>query len=96
MQNQHLENIWFRAVIENPAYIDATDVSFFKNTDYQEAFKVIKSFWKKYQQIPSKIQVRESAKLLKLDDKLHDSLLDSMWMINLEDYDVEWLEQNVE
>ena len=96
MQNQHLENIWFRAVIENPAYIDATDVSFFKNTDYQEAFKVIKSFWKKYQQIPSKIQVRESAKLLKIDDKLHDSLLDSMWMINLEDYDIDWLEQNVE
>ena len=96
MQNQHLENIWFRAVIDNPAYIDATDVSFFKNTDYQEAFKVIKSFWKKYQQIPSKIQVRESAKLLKLDDKLTDSLLNSMWLINLEDYDSEWLQQNVE
>jgi len=96
MQNQHLENIWFRAVIDNPAYIDATDVSFFKNADYQEAFKVIKSFWKKYQQIPSKIQVRESAKLLKIDDKLSDSLLDSMWRINLEDYDVEWLQQNVE
>ena len=96
MQNQHLENIWFRSVIDNPAYIDATDVSFFKNSDYQEAFKVIKSFWKKYQQIPSKIQVRESAKLLKIDDKLTDSLLDSMWMINLEDYDVEWLQQNVE
>ena len=96
MQNQHLENIWFRSVIDNPAYIDATDVSFFKNSDYQEAFKVIKSFWKKYQQIPSKIQVRESAKLLKIDDKLTDSLLDSMWMINLEDYDVEWLLQNVE
>ncbi len=96
MQNQHLENIWFRSVIDNPAYIDATDVSFFKNSDYQEAFKVIKSFWKKYQQIPSKIQVRESAKLLKIDDRLTDSLLDSMWMINLEDYDVEWLQQNVE
>jgi KaiC/GvpD/RAD55 family RecA-like ATPase len=96
MQNQHLENIWFRAVIDNPAYIDATDVSFFKNSDYQEAFKVIKSFWKKYQQIPSKIQVRESAKLLRIDDRLTDSLLDSMWMINLEDYDVEWLQQNVE
>lgn len=96
MQNQHLENIWFKAVIENPAYIDATEISFFKNTDYQEAFKVTKSFWKKYQQIPSKVQVRESAKLLKIDDKLQDSLLDSMWTINLEDYDKEWLQQNVE
>jgi KaiC/GvpD/RAD55 family RecA-like ATPase len=96
MQNQHLENIWFRAVIENPAYIDATDISFFKNTNYQEVFKVVKSFWKKYQQIPSKIQVRESAKLLKIEDKITDTLLDSMWSINLDDYDQDWLQQNVE
>ena len=47
MQNQHLENIWFKAVIDNPAYIEATESNYFKNTDYQEAFKVVKSFWKK-------------------------------------------------
>ena len=68
MQNQHLENIWFKAVIDNPAYIEATESSYFKNADFQEAFKVVKSFWKKYQQVPSKNQVRESAKLLKLED----------------------------
>jgi len=96
MQNQHLENIWFRAVVENPAYIDATEASYFKNTDFQETFKVVKSFWKKYQQIPSKNQVRESAKLLKIQDILTDSLLDSMWSISLEDYDSEWMQQNVE
>jgi KaiC/GvpD/RAD55 family RecA-like ATPase len=59
-------------------------------------FKVVKSFWKKYQQIPSKIQVRESAKLLKIEDKITDTLLDSMWSINLDDYDQDWLQQNVE
>jgi KaiC/GvpD/RAD55 family RecA-like ATPase len=96
MQNQHLENIWFKAVIDNPAYIEATESSYFKNTDYQEAFKVVKSFWKKYQQIPSKNQVRESAKLLKIEDKLTDSLLESMWFISLSDYDLDWLQQNTE
>lgn len=96
MQNQHLENIWFKAVIDNPAYIEATESSYFKNTDYQEAFKVVKSFWKKYQQIPSKNQVRESAKLLKIEDKLTDSLLESMWSISLNDYDLDWLQQNTE
>jgi archaellum biogenesis ATPase FlaH len=96
MQNQHLENIWFRAVIENPGYIEATETTFFKNTDYQEAFKVVKSFWKKYQQIPSKNQVRESAKLLKIEDRLTDSLLESMWSISLSDYDSDWLQQNTE
>jgi len=96
MQNQHLENIWFKAVIDNPAYIEATESNYFKNTDYQEAFKVVKSFWKKYQQIPSKNQVRESAKLLKIEDKLTDSLLESMWSISLSDYDLDWLQQNTE
>lgn len=96
MQNQHLENIWFKAVIDSPAYIGATESSFFKNPNYQETFKVVKSFWKKYNQIPSKKQVRESAKLLKLEEKLTDSLLDSMWSINLEDYDQDWLQQNTE
>ena len=66
MQNQHLENIWFRAVIENAAYIESTQSNFFKNQDFQEAFKVVKSFCAKYNQIPTKNQVRESAKLLKL------------------------------
>jgi phage antirepressor YoqD-like protein len=96
MQNQHLENIWFRAVIDSPAYLGATESSFFKNADYQEAFKVVKSFWKKYNQIPSKIQVRESAKLLKIEDKLTESLLDSMWAIDLSNYDQEWIQQNTE
>jgi KaiC/GvpD/RAD55 family RecA-like ATPase len=96
MQNQHLENIWFKAVIDNPSYIEATETGFFKNHDYQEAFKVVKSFWKKYQQVPSKNQVRESAKLLKIEDKLTDSLLESMWSINLSDYDQDWLQQNTE
>lgn len=96
MQNQHLENIWFRAVIDNPAYLGATESSFFKNVDYQEAFRVVKSFWKKYNQIPSKIQVRESAKLLRIEDKLTESLLDSMWAIDLSNYDQEWIEQNTE
>jgi KaiC/GvpD/RAD55 family RecA-like ATPase len=40
--------------------------------------------------------VRESAKLLKIEDKITDTLLDSMWSINLDDYDQDWLQQNVE
>jgi len=96
MQNQHLENIWFRSVIENPSYLEATQSDFFKSKDYQETFKVVKSFWKKYNQIPSKNQVRESAKILKLDEQITDSLLEAMWKISLDDYDKDWLESNTQ
>ena len=96
MQNQHLENIWFRSVIENPSYLETTQSDFFKSKDYQETFKVVKSFWKKYNQIPSKNQVRESAKILKLDEQITDSLLEAMWKIDLNDYDKDWLESNTQ
>ena len=36
------------------------------------------------------------ATVLKIEDRLTDSLLDSMWSVNLVDYDTEWLQQNVE
>jgi len=96
MQNQHLENIWFRSVIENPSYLETTQSDFFKSKDYQETFKVVKSFWKKYNQIPSKNQVRESAKILKLEEQITDSLLEAMWKIDLNDYDKDWLESNTQ
>lgn len=96
MQNQHLENIWFRSVIENPSYLETTQSDFFKSKDYQETFKVVKSFWKKYSQIPSKNQVRESAKILKLEEQITDSLLEAMWKIDLNDYDKDWLESNTQ
>ena len=96
MKNQYLENIWFKSVISNPIYINSTEPSFFKNSDYQEVFKIVKAFWKKYQQIPSKNQVKESVKLLQLEDRLTDGLLESMWSIYLDDYDSEWLKENTE
>jgi archaellum biogenesis ATPase FlaH len=96
MQNTHLENVWFKSVLSNSAYIESCKPSYFKSSEYQEAFKVIKSFWTKYSQVPSKNQVREAARLLNIGDKLSDEILDAMWSINLEDYDQEWLVQNTE
>ena len=96
MQNTHLENVWFKSVLSNSAYIESCRPSYFKSSEYQEAFKIIKSFWIKYSQVPSKNQVREAARLLNIGDKLSDEILDAMWSINLEDYDQEWLVQNTE
>lgn len=96
MDNLHLENIWFRSVIENSSYIDTVESGFFSNDSYKEAFKVVKSFWKKYSKIPTKNQVKESAKLLMIHDKLSPEIVESLWSINLEDYDSEWLQENTE
>jgi KaiC/GvpD/RAD55 family RecA-like ATPase len=96
MDNLHLENIWFRSVIDNSTYIDTVEVGFFSNDSYKEVFKVVKSFWKKYQKIPTKNQVKESAKLLMIHDILTNDIVESLWSTNLEDYDNEWLQENTE
>ncbi len=96
MINTHLENIWFCSIVADPIYIESANPSFFKDLRYQEAFKIVKSFWKKYNQIPSANQVREIVKILKLEDKLPEYQVEVIFDINLNEYDPEWLRENTE
>lgn len=96
MINTHLENIWFCSIVADPIYIDTANPSFFKDERYQEAFKIVKSFWKKYSQIPSPSQIKEVVKILKIDDKLQPYQVDSIFDIDLSEYDPEWLRENTE
>jgi KaiC/GvpD/RAD55 family RecA-like ATPase len=96
MINTHLENVWFCSIVSDPIYIESANPSFFKDLKYQEAFKIVKSFWKKYNQIPSANQVREIVKILKLEDKLPEYQVEAIFDINLNEYDPEWLRENTE
>ena len=96
MVNSHLENVWFCSIVSDPIYVESAKPSFFKDVRYQEAFKIVKSFWKKYSQIPSTQQVKEIVKMLKLGDKLPENQIDTIFDINLNEYDPEWLRENTE
>lgn len=96
MENQYLENIWFKSIINNASYIEVTEPEFFKEKVLQKLFVIIKKFWKKYQQIPTKNQIRETIKMLNKEDELTDDILKTIWSINLNDYDNEWLKQHTE
>jgi len=96
MQNSHLENIWFSSAISNPIYIDIVKPSFFKDPKHQEVFKIIKSFWVKYTQIPSLKQVKEVVKMVNKTELLQDSYLEAMWETKISDYDQKWLTENTE
>ena len=96
MINSHLENVWFCSIVSDPIYIESGKPSFFKDARYQEAFKIVKSFWKKYSQIPSPQQVKEVVKILKLDDRLPINQIETIFDIKLNEYDPEWLRENTE
>ena len=91
MINSHLENIWFCSIVSEPIYIESGKPSFFKDARYQETFKIVKSFWKKYSEIPSVNQVKEIIKMLKLEDKIPISQVDTIFDIKLNEYDPQWL-----
>ena len=46
MINSHLENVWFCSIVSDAIYVESAKPSFFKDVRYQEAFKIVKSFWK--------------------------------------------------
>ena len=96
MVNSHLENIWFCSIVSDPIYIESGKPSFFKDIRYQETFKIVKSFWKKYSEIPSVSQVKEIIKILKLEDKIPVSQVDTIFDVKLNEYDPEWLKENTE
>lgn len=96
MRNDHLENVWFCSIISDPIYVESAKPSFFKDVRYQESFKIVKSFWKKYSEIPTSKQVREVVKLLKLEDKVPYNQVETIFGYDLKDFDPVWLRENTE
>ena len=96
MNNEHVEPVWFCSIVSDPIYIESGKATFFKDKRHQEAFKIVKSFWKKYNEIPTPSQVKEVVKMLNLGDKLPENQVDTLFGYNLSDYDPQWLKENTE
>ena len=96
MQNSHLENVWFSSIIKDANYVSNCSPKYFKGPVFQETFKIIKSFWKKYNQLPTTKQVKEIVKMFHLEEKLPEGQLDIILNFSLIDYDSTWLKENSE
>ena len=96
MNNEHVEPIWFCSIVSDPVYIESAKTTFFKDKRHQEAFKIVKSFWKKYSEIPTPNQVKELVKILGIQEKLPESQVEALFAYNLSDYDPVWLKENTE
>lgn len=92
----HLENIWLKAIINNHIYIEHCRVEFFTDLSLKELFKLIKSFYVKYQEVPTAEQVKQVIRILKVEDKLTNDQVDTIFDIDLSKYDEDWLSSNVE
>ena len=95
MELSYSENIILRNVLQNPVYLENARPEFFKNSSFGEIHRIAKKFWEKYNEIPSKEQIKESIKLEGID-KVEISEVDAIYDINLSSYQEDWLTETTE
>ena len=96
MELSYSENIILRNILSNPIYLENARPEFFKNNSFGEIHKLAKKFWDKYNEIPSREQMKESAKLEGVTDKLDLPEIDAIYNIELTSYQEDWLTETTE
>ena len=96
MDLTHSENIVLRNILTDPAYIELAKPEFFKNDSFKTLVEISKDFWEKYKQSPSKDQLKESLKISGKGEDVKDSDIDSIYEIDLNNYDSEWLTETTQ
>ena len=96
MDLSYSENIILRNTLANPVYLENAKPEFFKNNSFGEIHKLAKKFWDKYNEIPSREQMKESAKIEGVTDRLELSEIDAIYNIELTSYQEDWLTETTE
>lgn len=96
MELSYSENIILRNTLSNPIYLENARPEFFKNSSFGEIHKLAKRFWDKYNEIPSREQIKESAKFEGITDRLELSEIDAIFNIELSSYQEDWLTETTE
>lgn len=86
-----LEKIFFAYIIQNKKYYQIVENHFFKNTEIQFVYKVLREYHLKNLEavIPHPKQILEMVQLEDLDGIISKEILKSMLTVNLNDYDEE-------
>lgn len=96
MELSYSENIILRNILSTPSYLENAKADFFKNSSFGEILNLSRRFWDKYKEIPSKEQVKESAKIEGRIGKLELSEIDAIFDIDLKAYQEDWLSETTE
>lgn len=92
--NTDHEKIFFNYFLSKPHYLKSVRAGFFSNTDLDHIAKLSKNFYLKFSESPSKDQM----KALISDDPsdMSPDIVDSIYSINLAEYDQDWLQRTGE
>lgn len=95
MESTQFERLYLRYFLEHPDYLHKVRPDFFRVKEYQLFFKVIKTFYERYSKVPTKRQFEQLLIAKKLNEKLSADAVDSVYNVVIEEYEQEWLKDNV-
>ena len=90
------EKVFYLYVLENPKYFKSIKHEFFDNEDLGLLFKVSKAFHERFNEPPSKDQIKLLTKQKQFKDKLSESLVDLVFDQNMKSYDDDWVNETTE
>ena len=90
------EKAFYLYALENKKYFKTIKPHFFQNNELGLMFQVSKSFYDRFNEPPSKQQLKLLTKQDKFKDRLSESLIDLVFDQNLKSYDDEWLKETTE
>lgn len=95
--NSNYEKLFFNFCIKQPKYLTIVKEGFFTNPDIDIMAFLAKKFYEKFNETPSQSQMKllvQNSK--KAKDKVTDNVIETVYDVNLSDYDEDWLESTAE
>lgn len=95
--NSNYEKLFFNFCLKQPKYLVVLKDGFFTNPEIDILAYLSKKFFEKFNETPTKQQIKllvENSK--KAKDKVTDNIIETVFDVNLQDYDDEWLETTAE
>ena len=78
MESTQFERLYLKYAIENPDYLHKINPEFFRIKEFQQFFKVIKSFFERYNKVPTKKQFEHLLIAKKMTDKISNEVLNEL------------------
>lgn len=94
MESTQFERLYLKYTLENPDYLHKIKVEFFRIKEYQRIFSIVKKFFERFNKIPSKKQFEHLLVEKKLTEKVSTEAVDSIFDVDINEYDQEWLRTN--
>lgn len=96
MQTIDLEKAFYHYAITNLEYCEKIHPAFFDNDYMGLIFKISKKFLEKYTKIPSKEQILHIVKKAKLDEKLTEGIVDTIYEAKSVQWEEQYLKESLE